>query len=886
MINKCFFILSIAYLLPFIAECQTLLKESYLGESFVDACKSIEQEYEVNIYFDPSWFEGNSIQKSGESKSIASFILENTDQKVYSLLEMYGSYVLVMKNPDYFKATSNQKEDLIVIGTEDAKPNEIVTVTGTIIDGSNDEGLLGAKAYIRTLNIGAISDFNGNYNLKVPVGKYSIEFSSVGYEAKKVDAYIKSSGSFDINLFSGSVELEELVIRAEPDGANVNQRVAGLQQMSAKTIKQLPTFMGEVDPVKSLTTLPGITTAGELSSGFNVRGGESGQNLILQDGAIIYNPTHLFGFYSAFNSDMIDKVDLYKGGGPANYGGRVSSVLSIKLRNGDDQHFKANGGIGLVSSRLTVEGPIVKDKVSFLIGGRTSYTNWLMHSLNNIELNNSSAQFYDFNGKLLYRMSTKDFITASFYRSHDDFNLNNEAVYDWNTQNFSFDWNHIYGDNLISTLNFASSDYWVKTTNQENPLDTYSFDNGINTLSGKLEFQYKMFYKNTVTAGIEYNNNGISPGTLEPGALSSLEYAKIPDQSSQQIDYFIHDDWDLSQRMAVSAGLRYSTFYRFGPDKIYSFEENSSGKPVVSSSQDYKSGELIDNFSALEPRISLRYLLDANTSIKASYYRSFQYLHLVSNTVSATPQDYYLASGPNLKPQFADQFALGAFKNLYDSQYEISVEGYYKDMRNVIDFIEGAEIIGNDQIEGSLVQGIGKSYGVEFQFKKNKGRLNGWISYTYSRSLKKFDGSSEIETINNGKYYSSNFDKPHDLTLVANYKLAPRLILSANFSYSTGRPITVPISKYSYDKTLAVLIYSERNAYRVPDYHRLDISLTLKENFKKNKILSGEWVFSVFNIYGRENAYSIYFNDSGQARKLSILGSAFPSLTYNFRISK
>lgn len=865
------------------------LQKSYLGLEVSAAVDSIQKDHGLKVFYKPEWLANKKVIVSGSGQTVESFLTKNLDVEGLSAVQYYGTIVIVANNPELYQVEKNSDEDIIVIGDKNSKLNEVVEVTGRIRDGANDEPLIGARVYISSLNTGTVTDFNGNYRLRVPVGKYTIEYSSISYENKPIDVVIKSAGSLDMDLFSGSLELDELVITAEGQDANVQQRVSGLENMNIETIKQLPTFMGEVDPVKSLTTMPGISTTGELSSGFNVRGGETGQNLILQDGAIIYNPTHLFGFYSSFNSDMVSDVNLYKGGGPANFGGRISSVLDIKLRHGDDEQYKVSGGVGLVSSRLTAEGPIIKNKASFLIGGRTSYTNWLLHSFDNIELNSSAAAFYDMNAKLLYRISDKDYVTGSFYISHDDFNLAGESQFNWGTTNFSLAWNHVYGEKTLSTLTLSSSDYVVETSNSENDQGALEFDNGIQNLSAKFEFLYKMHSKNSLTAGIEYNKIESEPGNLSPlGAASTVAAVDINNHHGHEMALFIQDDWDVGARLALSGGVRLSMFRRVGAGKIYTFEQGGDvlRKPDVLDSTFYNSGSLIESFGGLEPRFSLRYLLTSNSSVKMSYYRTYQYMHLISNTVSATPQDYYLASGPNLDPQYADQFSAGYFLNVKDNQYQLSGELFYRNIYNAVDFIEGAEILGNEELEGSLIQGRGKAYGLEVQIKKNQGRLNGWISYTYSRSLKRYQSQFEYQTVNSGKYYSSNNDKPHDLSFVMNYKLGGRVVLSTNFSYSTGRPVTVPISKFSYDRTPAVLSYSERNAYRIPDYHRLDLSLTLKPSLRKNKLISGEWVFSVFNVYNRKNAYSIYFTRTGEARKLSILGSIFPSLSYNFKLTK
>ncbi len=491
--------------------------------SMSGALDSIKAETKTKVFYNPEWIKDRKVSVSGQGLTIPEFINKNLEESGLKAVLYHGVVVFVANNPELYQIESAADEDLIVIGDKNSKLNEVVTVSGQMTDGANDEPLIGARVYISSLNIGTVTDFNGNYSLRVPVGKYTIDYSSISYESKPMEVIIKSAGRLDVNLFSGSLQLDELVITADGQDANVQQRVSGLENMNIETIKQLPTFMGEVDPVKSLTTMPGISTTGELSSGFNVRGGETGQNLIVQDGAVIYNPTHLFGFYSAFNSDMVNEVNLYKGGGPANFGGRISSVLDIKLRHGNDEKYEVNGGVGLVSSRLTAEGPILKNKASFLIGGRTSYTNWLLHRIKNIELQSSEAAFYDLNAKLLYRVSDKDYITGSFYLSHDDFNFAGEAQYDWGTKNFSLEWNHVFGNKTLSTLWLTTSNYSVNSKNLEEEVEAFEFENGIQNFSAKYEFLYKMHPKNSLTLGAEYNNH-----TFDQVSCLLLEKIQIP----------------------------------------------------------------------------------------------------------------------------------------------------------------------------------------------------------------------------------------------------------------------------------------------------------------------------------------------------------------------
>src|SRR5690606_32938764 len=667
-----------------------------------------------------------------------------------------------------------------------------------------------------------------------------------------------SETRIEVSLFPESKQLETVTVTAEQIDVKVKGELWGMQRRDIETPKPIPTFMGEVDPVRSLTTLPGVSTAGELASGCNVRGGEAGQNLILQDGAPIYNPSHLFGFFSAFNPDMVSDVSLYKGGGPANFGGRVSSVLKVDLKNGDAGKHTINGGVGLVSSRLSVEGPIRRGKSSYLLGGRISYTNWLVRATQNVQLQKSAADFYDVTAKVFLTLNDNNFLSVTGYASHDDFRLATDSVFSWGTMNASLRWDHTFNENLAFVFTAFNSNHYSDVTSRDE-IEPFLYQNEINTTGIKFDLNYNTSERLKFLGGLEANRVVLEPGKITPTAEGNVVPLDMRDQQGIESALYIQSDFDLTEKLGVSAGLRYSHYMRMGPDEIYTYDySNLEGRyPTITDTTAYRSGEIIKSFGGLEPRISLRYLIRDDLSLKASYYRGYQYLHLISNTTSTTPQDYWVASGPYLRPEIGDQYSLGVFTNMKNNAYEISVEGFYKETANAVDFIEGADITLNPALEAGLAQGRGLAYGVEALFRKNPGgKIDGWLSYTWSRSLRQFE-SSEFTTIDEGRYYASSYDKPHNVSLILNYHLGERTVLSANFNYSTGRPITIPVSKFSYDVYLSVLNYSRRNEYRIPDYHRLDLSITFKDRPRKNKRWMGEWVLSVFNVYGRDNAYSI-----------------------------
>lgn len=852
------------------------------GKVFSDFLLSLEKKHNVDFVFDEKKIQALTVNGIQERTRIIDYLEYYLIQ--YKVVKTHDD-ILFIVDKDLGEEFGKRKDNYVAI-----KSNKEgrVTLEGVVTDAGSSDPIVGAQVYLPAINKGALTDVNGKFRFEVSPDTYKLDIRFVGYETTTLIVAFSPYG--DQNLVSSSIfpeskELEGVTITAERIDRNVTSELTGVEALGIETIKSLPTFLGEVDPIKSLTTLPGISTVGELSSGFNVRGGETGQNLILQDGATIYNPAHMFGFFSAFNPDMVSDVVLYKGGGPANFGSRVSSVLDVKLRNGDAGKHKISGGVGLVSSRLTVEGPIVRSKSSYLVGGRISYSNWLLKATDDIQLQNSSAEFYDITAKIFQTINENNFITVSGYRSSDGFRLASDSTFSWETTNASIRWDHTFNESLSSSINLANSNY-VSEVDNPDPIEGFTYSNAINNVRLKAELSYSRSEKVKLLAGLEGEGLIIEPGELVPlEEGNNVVASDMNDQRALETAAYLQSNIQLSTKLSLSAGIRYSRFMRLGQDEIYEFDySNINGRyPAVVDTLNYNNGDVIKSFGGFEPRLSLRYLLSKSASLKASYYRGYQYLHLISNTTSTTPQDYWVASGPYLKPAMGDQFSLGLFKNFKDNAYELSVEGFYKEISNSIDYIEGADITLNPSLEAGLTSGKGLAYGVEFLLKKNQGTVNGWVAYTFSRSLRKFNSDvHETKVINEGDYYPATYDQPHNLSLVFNYRLGSRTTFSTNFSYSTGRPITIPVSKFSYDAYLSVLNYSERNEYRIPDYHRLDLSLTIKDKPRKNKRFMGEWIISVFNVYSRNNAYSIFFDRYGKASKLSVLGSAFPSISYNF----
>ena len=761
--------------------------------------------------------------------------------------------------------------------SSDFKAQIFDELTGKAIDGAN--------IFFRKDNSGYITDSNGIFHRKSSNDLIVAEVSFIGYK-KRTLILAKSNLAKDktilIPLETAFGMLQDVMVSAKRHNENIKIQKIGVQKIAISDIKEIPTFLGEVDPIKAITTMPGVSTNGDMGSGFSVRGGNSSQNLVLQDGGIIFNTSHLFGFFSAFNPDFIEEIELLKGGGTADYGGRVSSVLNIKTKNGSMNNFKALVGVGVVSSRIALEGPVVKDKSSFMIGGRISYSNWFIRMFNNIKLKNSSAKYHDITAKFTQRINDKGILTVSAYYSADSFNLAVDSTFKWSTKNISLNWVQKHSKKAKSTFTLANSNY-TSGVDYLSEIKGFNYSNGINVVSLNYKLNYKLTPKINLLAGTTNNYSIINPGETSPISDISISEAKILNkQTTIESAIFIGSDIDINDKLSFNIGLRYDNFLRLGEDYIYSLDyDNLDGRTAgVTDTTHYGKSDIVSRYGGLQPRISMRYMLTENSSIKLGYSKVQQYIHQISSTTIPSPVDFWISSGPNLKPQISNQISLGYFQNFTDSFFETSVEAFYKKTDNSIDYIAGVDLHMNDNIDAALTQGLAYSYGLEVLFKRTEGKFNGWLAYTFSRSYQIMEGESPELAINNGEKYPSIFDQPHQLTLVLNYRLSNRVVFSSNFTYNTGRPITVPVSKYSYGHALSVNNYSERNAYRMPDYHRLDLSATFYSQKKPNSKFNSEIIVSIYNVYARKNAYAIHFDKNGYAYKTYILGSIFPSISY------
>lgn len=781
----------------------------------------------------------------------------------------------------------------VLFVTFSAFAQEKFTLSGTIIDANSNETLIGVNVVIPALKTGVTTNEYGFFSITIPKGNYTVQISYLGYQTIEESINLNQNIKNNFNLYSNETALKEVIITDNKTKIDIKKPEMSVNKLSIATIKKMPVVLGEVDVLKSILLLPGVTNAGEGASGFNVRGGGADQNLILLDEATIFNSSHVFGFFSVFNPDAIKDLKLYKGGIPARYGGRASSVLDIYQKDGNSKEFHVNGGIGLISSRILAEGPLVKDKGSFLIGGRSSYAHLFLKLSE--EQKDNSAYFYDLNTKLSYKLDSNNSLYLSGYFGRDVFSLNKSFTNIYGNATLNLRWNHLFSEKLFSNLSLIYSDYYYGLD-----LDFVGFkwDSGIKNYNIKYDFKNYISDKFKLNYGINGIYYEFNPGTIKPSDENSgINFAQLDKKYAFEPAVYINADHEISDRIALSYGLRYSMFYRLGQSTVNIYENDN---PVLFNSdlqiyekatpigtKFYDRNKVMKSFNYLEPRFSLAYQINEEQSVKASYNRMVQYLQLISNTSSPTPLDVWTPSDRFIKPQIADQVALGYFKNFNDDMYSLEVETYYKEVQNRLDYIDGADLIANKAIEQIILNGQLRSYGLEIMFRKNEGKFNGWISYTLSKSEQQTPGRTSIETgINNGKWYNSVYDKLHNVAVTTSYNLNEKWSFGANFALQTGQPVTYPVGQYEY-LGINVPSYGLRNENRLPAYHHLDIAATLTPTKNKNREWKGEWVFSIYNLYNRKNAASINFRQnvdtgSNEAIKTSIFGIV-PAVSYNFK---
>ena len=767
------------------------------------------------------------------------------------------------------------------------------TISGSVYDKKGNETLIGATIFFSDLNIGTTTNEYGFYSITISKGTHIISVSYLGFSDESKVIELNNKTSLDFYLSESSQALDEVVIQTDIEKINIKSTQMSVNKLTSKTIKQIPVVLGESDIIKSIILLPGVTSAGEGASGFNVRGGAADQNLILLDEAIVFNSSHVFGFFSVFNPDVIKDVKLFKGGIPSKYGGRLSSVLDIYQKEGNNKEFKLTGGIGLISSRILAEGPLKKEKSSFLIGGRSSYAHLFLPLIDN----NNEAYFYDLNTKFNYRLNKNNNIFLSAYFGKDVFGINNSFINKYGNAVTNLRWNHLFSDKLFSNLSLIYSDYFYGLI-----LDFVGFewDSGITNINFKYDFNHYLKDNLKLSYGVnniytKFNAGEIFPNRNDSGIIPF----KLTEKYANEFAFYLEADHNISDKFSLKYGLRFSNFTRLGQDELNTYENDN---PLIYNQQlqkyepatangliNYERSDILKSFNNFEPRLSFSYLLNSDSSIKASYNKMAQYLHLLSNTSSPTPLDIWVPSGSFIKPQVLDQYAVGYFKRFKDGDFSLETELFYKDVKNRIDYINGANLVANNEIETVILNGKSRAYGLEFMFRKNEGKLKGWLAYTLSKSEQLTSGRNSIEPgINNGEWYNTPYDKTHDLSINASYELSKKWKFNTNFLLQTGQPTNYPVGQYEF-QGLNVPIYNDnqRNSDRLPTYHRLDLSAILTPIKNNNRDLQGEWVFGIYNIYNRKNAASIAFSrntetSTNEAIKTSIFGIV-PSVTYNFK---
>lgn len=751
-----------------------------------------------------------------------------------------------------------------------------LTISGYITDTENGESLPGATVFVKNIKAGTSANSYGFYSFSLVAGSYTIVYSFMGYSDKTIQIDLTTDTIVNIELTSISAILGEVEITGEATNSNITNVQMSVNKISSKEIQAIPALMGEVDPIKVLQMLPGVKFAAEGSSGLSVRGGGPDQNLMLLDEAAVYNAGHLMGFFSVFNNDAIKNVELYKGDLPAKYGGRLASLIDVTMKDGNTKKFHGNGGIGLISSRLMLEGPIQKDKSSFMIAGRRSYADLFLKLSSDDDLNNNTLYFYDLNAKANYIINDKNRVYLSGYFGKDVMKMGIFGM-DWGNSTGTLRWNHIFHEKLFSNFTFVASRFSYNLGIPEGNENSFEWLSDLKDYNLKGDFTWFANANNKVTFGVSSLMHNFFPGVIEGTSEESfINKYELDHNYALESGAYLSNEQKIGASFILKYGVRFSIFNNVGPGTVYNFD--STGTMVDSTA--YASGDFYNTYSGLEPRLGIVYMLNEKSSIKASYSRNIQYIQQAQNSTAGSPLHVWFPASPNVKPQIGDQYALGYFRNFFDGLFETSVEGYYKTTSNAIDFRDHADLLLNKYFEGELLTGKGWSYGIEVLIKKTRGKFTGWASYTWSKTMRQIDG------INNNDPYPAPYDRPHDITLVANYNLNSQLSFGATWTYQTGQPVTFPVGRFIYGNTV-IPVYSERNSYRMPDYHRLDLSCTYKLKPNPNKKWRHEFNVSIYNAYNRHNPYMINFvsedyDPQVKYAEMVYLFGIIPSFTYNF----
>jgi hypothetical protein len=893
--------------LNLVAQEQYKLSSNYKDISFIDFVTRVENILPVKFFYMDEWIKDLKLGDYPDCTDLYC-VMDSLLRGIslYYYIDDLGNIVItnnyavkvtntpVEKNnkflppTDYSSSADNQQMAGTVsveIGNpaEKNKPGS-VTVSGYINNKDTKEPVPGVTVFIQKLSLGTISNEYGYYTLPSPRGAHLLQFSFIGMREKMVNLNLYGAGELNVEMNSVMIPLKETIVSAQKS-VTLQRFEVGAEKINITSFKLLPTSMGESDIIKSVLMIPGVQSVGEGSTGFNVRGGSADQNLILLYGAPIYNASHFFGFFSSVNSDIIKDVTLYKGGIPSRYGGRISSVLDIGTIEGNRKKFAGTAGISPITTHVSLEGPIIKDKLTYLLTARTTYSNWIFNLVQVPNLKNSRASFYDLNAKITYDLNKNNKLDFSAYTSHDDFKFNSDTTYSYNNNVFALKWRHFFSSRFFSSFSLNNSSYNYDISSQYLATEAFVLSHKINSTGFKADFNL-FLGRNEINFGLDLTRYVVNPGSYQPYSDSSLVIPRIIEQErALEGVLYIEDKFIVTDFLSVNVGMRMSSYWVYGPQSVMVYNpEYSKNKSTVIDTLNFKSGEVYSKYGGPELRVSLNFRLSDKNSLKVNYNRTRQYIHLLSNSASISPTDTWKLCDYYLKPQVGDQVALGFYELLFKNAFEASAEIYYKNLKNMSDFKGGTNLVMDDNIEKDIVNVKGKAYGLELVLKKTAGKIRYTIGYTYSRTFVKSEGTFSEEIINSGKWFPANYDKPNDLSVTLNYIFSRRFSFSLYYNWSTGRPITYPIATYRVADKLMVT-YSDRNEYRIPDYSRLDLSFKVGGNLRSHRIAHPYWTFSVYNAFGRENVYSVYFKKEGEivnGYKLSVFGRPIPSVTFSF----
>jgi len=877
------------------------ITKSFQEVSLEDVLLQLEKEYPIRFFYLPEVLPETVVNAQYVQSTLqevltdlfrdteAAYMLYDTSSVIIARKDQLEQEVVVQEAVSHLPSKVPTGISYKILGDSTlTMSDQPIMIKGRLTDIETNRPL--PNATIRTVNkgYGAITDQEGYYRMELIPGTFEFVIQATGYEDMYKDVKIFSSAQWDIVLDLRTYKIDEVLLRATATDQNVSSTQMGVDRLSIQQIKVMPAFLGEVDIIKSLTMLPGVNTVGEGATGFNVRGGSIDQNLVLQDEAPIFNTSHLLGFFSVFNADMVEGVTLYKGHIPAQYGGRIASVLDVQTKEGNTQTFQGRGGIGAVTSRMIVEGPIIRDKVSFIAGGRSSYSDWVLRLAKDLDVKASSAFFYDLNGKITAQWNPRNKLSVSAYTSSDKFQFSDQYGYNWQTQLATANYRHLFSDYISTSTDLVWGNYISSYFDPEGP-DGFTLENGLEYYRIKQQFLWEISDRLIIRAGGVGTQYQARPEKQTArGAESFVEEVAVPKDKGREIAAYIQQDLDLNDRISLSLGVRYALFQYLGPDEVLRYDpELPRSSNSVQDTTRFGSGEVIASYGGWEPRAAVRIKLDENSSVKLSYNRMQQFIHLISNTMAATPVDIWQVSTDLIPPQLAHNYSVGYFRNFLSNKWETSFELYYKDIDQLVEYKDIPDLLLNPFLETELLTGKGRIYGGELYVKKLKGVMTGWLSYAYSRSLRRVVGEFPETSINEGRWFPANFDQPHQINMATVFRLNKQHTVSFNFTYATGRPITAPIADYQVGNII-IPHYTDRNQLRIPDYHRLDFSYTLEPNIVKRKQFKSTLTFSIYNLYFRKNAFSIFYERQQDkfipdAFRLAVLGTAFPSVTYSFR---